>query len=138
MATDESTIRARSRDYSDVDFGFRANPVTGDVSIKRGTEAIKQSVRNILLTNKGERPFDPEFGSNIRSQLFENFDPITETLLAEEIRTALRTYEPRVRVLDVVVDGAPDRNAMSVTLNYEIQSPEQTADSLTFSVERLR
>lgn len=138
MAVEESTILARSKDYADIDFGFRANPVTGDVSLKKGTEAIKQSVRNILLTNKGERPFDPEFGSNIRSQLFENFDPITEALLTEEIRTALRNYEPRVRVLDVTVDGRPDSNQMNVTLNYEIQSPEQVADSLTFSVERLR
>lgn len=138
MVGQESTIRARSRDYTDIDFGFRANPVTGDVSLKRGTEAIKQSVRNILLTNKGERPFDPEFGSNIRSQLFENFDPITEALLSDEIRTALRNYEPRVRVLDVRVDGRPDSNRVDVTLNYEIQSPDQIADSLTFSVERLR
>jgi len=63
MATQD--IIARERTYTDVDFAFRANPITGDVSLKREIQAVKQSVLNILLTNRGERPFDPEFGSDI-------------------------------------------------------------------------
>lgn len=138
MSTTNSTITARSKDFADVDIGFRANPVTGDLSLKKGAEAIKQSVRNILLTNRGERPFDPSFGSNIKSQLFENFDPIVETLIREEITSSLSSYEPRVNISNVRVSASADQNSMNITIDFEIQSPERTADSLTFSVERLR
>jgi phage baseplate assembly protein W len=133
-----STIVAREQSYSDFDLMFRANPVTGDVALKKNEQAVKQSVLNILLTNRGERPFDPNFGSNVRGQLFENFDPIVETILEEQIRTALRNYEPRVNLLGVVVDGSPDRNAMDVRVEFEIISPERVTTSVDFSVERLR
>lgn len=133
-----STIVAREQSYSDFDLMFRANPVTGDVALKKNEQAVKQSVLNILLTNRGERPFDPNFGSDITSQLFENFDPIIETILEEQIRTALRNYEPRVNLLGVVVDGSPDRNAMNVRVEFEIISPERVTTSVDFSVERLR
>jgi len=133
-----STIVAREQSYSDFDLAFRANPVTGDVALKKNEQAVKQSVLNILLTNRGERPFDPNFGSDITSQLFENFDPIVETILEEQIRTALRNYEPRVNLLGVVVDGSPDRNAINVRVEFEIISPEGVTTSVDFSVERLR
>ena len=136
MATQD--IIARERTYTDIDFAFRANPITGDVSLKKEVQAVKQSVLNILLTNRGERPFDPEFGSDIRKQLFENFDPITEQLLSDQIRSALRNYEPRVRVLNINIDGKPNRNSIDVSLEIEIQSPEQTVTSVDFSIERLR
>jgi phage baseplate assembly protein W len=131
-------IVAREQAYTDFDLAFRANPVTGDVALKKNEQAIKQSVLNILLTNRGERPFDPNFGSNITSQLFENFDPIVEAVLDEQIRTALGNYEPRVRVIRVNVDGSPDRNSMTVTVEIEILSPEPVITSVNFSVERLR
>ena len=136
MATQD--IIARERTYTDIDFAFRANPITGDVSLKKEVQAVKQSVLNILLTNRGERPFDPEFGSDIRKQLFENFDPITERLLSDQIRSALRNYEPRVRVLNINIDGKPNRNSIDISLEIEIQSPEQTVTSVDFSIERLR
>lgn len=136
MATED--IIARERTYTDVDFAFRANPITGDVALKREIQAVKQSVLNILLTNRGDRPFDPDFGSDIRKQLFENFDPITEQLLKDQIRGALRNYEPRVRVLNVIVNARPDKNYLDVSLEVEIQSPEQTVITVDFSIERLR
>ena len=136
MATQD--IVARERTYTDLDFAFRANPITGDIALKREVQSVKQSVLNILLTNRGERPFDPEFGSDIRKQLFENFDPITEQLLSDQIRSALRNYEPRVRVLNIDIDGQPDRNSLDISVEVEIQSPERTVTSVDFSVERLR
>lgn len=131
-------IIARERTYTDVDFAFRANPITGDVALKREIQAVKQSVLNILFTNRGERPFDPEFGSDIRKQLFENFDPITEQILSDQIRTALRNYEPRVRVLNIDISSRPDNNYIDVSLEVEIQSPDQTVITVDFSIERLR
>jgi len=133
----EETI-ARERRYADIDFGFRPNPNTGDVALKRDEEAVKQSVINILSTNRGERPFDPDFGSNIRNQLFENLDPIVKQLIDDDIRAALRNYEPRVRVTNVDVSDRPDFNTVDVSVEFEIQSPEQTVTAVQFSVERLR
>ena len=139
MATPlDQTIVAREQAYSDFDFSFRANPVTGGLGIKRDVEAVKQAILNILLTSPGERPFDPLFGCDIRSQLFENFDPIIEAILDEQIRTSLRNYEPRVEVLGVTVDGQPDRNKVDITVEVEIQSPEVVATSVNVTVERLR
>ena len=137
MAVTEPIV-ARERSYTDIDFGFRANPVTGDIALKRDEQAVKQSVVNILSTNRGERPFDPDFGANIRNQLFENFDPIVGQLIDDDIRSALRNYEPRVRVLNVGVDARPDRNSIDISVEFEIQSPEQTVTTVNFSVERLR
>jgi len=131
-------IVAREQAYTDFDLAFRANPVTGDVALKKNEQAVKQSVLNILLTKRGERPFDPNFGSNITSQLFENFDPIVKQLIDDDIRSALRNYEPRVRVLNVDVDARPDQNSIDISVEFEIQSPEQTVTTVNFSVERLR
>ena len=84
-----SKIRARSNLYTDFDFNFIANPNNGDVSKKVDTEAVKQSVRNLILTNRGERPFQPFLGSNVRGLLFELGDPFTALELQKEITSEL-------------------------------------------------
>ena len=137
MAT-ELSARARDKIYSDVDFGFRKSPVTDDVSIKRDDEAIKQSVLNILSTNRGERPFMPDFGGNIRAYLFENVDSVTASLIEEEIKLSLTNYEPRVRVLSVDVEDLLDQNAINIRLEIEILSPTSSFTTVEFIVERLR
>lgn len=132
------SIRAREKTYTDLDFTFRRNPVTDAVSVKRDIEAVKQSIVNILSTNRGERPFIPDFGANIRSYLFENFDGVTASLVKEQVRVALANYEPRVRILDLTVEGLPDRNAMRIGLEFEILSPIAETGTVEFVVERLR
>ena len=134
----ELGIRAREKTYSDLDFAFKRNPVTDAISIKRDTEAVKQSIVNILSTNRGERPFLPDFGANIQSYLFENFDGITASLVEEQIRVAIANYEPRVRILDIQITAVPDRNAMRIFMEFEILSPQSEVTSVEFVVERLR
>lgn len=129
---------ARTNDYSDFDLAFRSNAVTSDLTLKKGAESVKQSVLNILLTNAGERPFMPIFGGNVRSFLFENFDGVTEDIIEENIRTALRNYEPRVRVLECIVDANEDENRLNVRIEIEILSPTQETTSVEFTVERQR
>jgi len=131
-------ILARSQDYSDFDLGFSKNVVTNDLAKKRSAESVKQSVLNILLTSQGERPFMPAFGGNVRAYLFEHFDSVTEEVVAEQIRSALRNYEPRVRILEVVVSADPDRNALDVRLEIEILTPTQQTTTVEFTVERQR
>ena len=135
-------IRARDKVYSDIDFAFRPVQMQddrpGDVALKRDVEAVKQSVLNILRTNRGERPFQPSFGSNIRAYLFENIDEVTKTLIQEEVVFALRNFEPRVVVLSIDVDSPLDSNAVNIRLDLEIVSPIATTTTLEFTVERLR
>lgn len=132
------SIIARQNSYSDVDFSFRVIPSSGNLALKRDEEAIKQSVVNILSTNKGERPFLPYFGADIRSYLFENFDSVSATLVEEQIVSALTNYEPRVRVTNVNITPRPDNNALRISLEFDIISPREVSTSVNFVVERLR
>jgi phage baseplate assembly protein W len=131
-------IQSRQNVYSDLDFRLRINPNTGDIVVKRDAEAIKQSVINILLTNRGERPFKPDFGGDLRSYLFENFDAVTRTAIQSRIVNTLRNYEPRVEVLSVDVEDLSYRNALKISMEVRIKSPEEIITTVEFTVERLR
>jgi phage baseplate assembly protein W len=121
-----------------VDFRFIINPNTGDFALKKDAEAVKQSVLNILLTGQGERPFNPTFGGNLRAYLFENFDAVTKSAMETVIVNSLRNHEPRVKVDKVNISDMSYRNALKISLEITILSPEQTADVVEFVVERLR
>jgi phage baseplate assembly protein W len=138
MATIDSNIRARTKPYSDFDFPFKKHPVTKDVPIKRDVEAVKQSVRNILLTRRGEKFFDPDFGGSLTEFLFELFDPIVEAEMEERIINTLRNYEPRVKVLSVDITDLSHRNALNLKLEVQILSPENITTDIEFIIERLR
>ena len=113
-------------------------PGSGDVNVKTDLAAIRQSVINIIMTSKGERPFDPQFGSNVKSYLFEHFDSITETIMMSEIKDSLKNYEPRVTVLAVVIEDLSYRNALSINIQLQVKSPEGETAEIEFIVERLR
>jgi len=135
---EQSTIRARQSVYSDLDFRFILNPNTGDIALKRDSESVKQSIMNILLTGRGERPFNPEFGGNLRAYLFENFDVVTQAAMENVIVNSLRNYEPRVRVDNVVISDLSYRNALNISIDFTILSPEERQDVVEFVVERIR
>lgn len=138
MTEETSVIRARQAIYSDLDFRFILNPNTGDLALKKDAESVKQSIMNILLTSRGERPFNPNFGGNLRAYLFENFDAITQAAMENVIVNSLRNYEPRVRVDNVVIDDLSYRNALNVSIDFTILSPEERQDVVAFVVERIR
>ena len=105
--------------YADIDFRFKPHPVTGDVTIKYDTDAIRRAVRNIVLTNFYERPFKPNFGANLRGLLFELADDITKYEIRKQINEAIQSFEPRVRVQNIYLNQ--DRgNRMYVNLHYGI------------------
>ena len=117
---DISAIRARQNVYSDLDFRFIANPNTQDLALKYDVESVKQSVINILLTNAGERPFNPKFGGGLNGYLFDNFDGITAAAMENTIVNTLRNWEPRVRVDKVDITDLSHRNALRVSLEITI------------------
>lgn len=134
----KESIRSRQNAYTDLDFRFIINPNTGDFALKKDVAAVKQSVMNILLTGRGERPFQPEFGGNLRAYLFENFDNVTAAAMRNAIVNSLRNYEPRVRVNNVTIGDMSYRNALNVTIEFTILSPEEATSVVEFVVERLR
>ena len=128
---------AREETYKDLDFTFKQNPNTNDVGIKKDNAAVIQSCLNILRTNHGERPFNYNFGANLRSYLFENITRITAASMATSINTALKNYEPRIEVLNTNIQARPDSNEVFITVTGRVKSTNEIIDIAT-TIERLR
>jgi len=132
-----SRIRARESLYSDFDLNFIANPNNGDVTIKKDIEAIKQSVKNLILTNKHERPFQPRLGSRVSGLLFELSDVWTTLAIQTEIEFTINNYEPRVELTDVLVTDEFDKNRLRVVIQFRIVSIGQQ-EQVDFYLERIK
>jgi len=124
--------------FKDLNITFKPHPVTGDLIIKKDDAAIKQSVVNLLLTSKGERPFQPNLGSDIRNLLFEPLDAATAGQISRNIRDVLLNYEPRIRILDIEVLANYEQNGFDVGLEFEIIGREDFPVALEFFLERTR
>lgn len=127
----------REPDYKDLDLDFFANPTTGDVFKKEGDEAIKRSVRNLIMTNFYDRSFQPYIGSNVRKLLFEPINPMTIVLLQTAIKEVINNFEPRVRLIEIKVSADMDNNGFNVRLQYIILNKSQPVDTTIF-LERIR
>ena len=128
---------ARQETYRDLDFSFKQNPNTNDVGIKKNNAAVIQSCLNILRTNHGERPFDYNFGANLRAYLFENMTNVTAANMATNIQVALKNYEPRIEVLNINVKAQAAENDVFITVTGRVKSTNQIIDIAT-TLERLR
>ena len=128
---------ARQATYKDLDFSFKQNPNTNDVGIKKNNAAVIQSCLNILRTNHGERPFDYNFGANLRAYLFENMTNITAANMATNIQVALKNYEPRIEVLNINVKAQASENDVFITVTGRVVSTNEVIDIAT-TIERLR
>ena len=124
-----------SRVFKDINLSFKRHPVTNDVVAIRNEDAIKRSVKNIIFTILGEKPFDPFFGSVINESLFDLNTNLSEIRITDEIKSSLLNYEPRIDNIEVTVQVAPDRNEMNCTVQYDIvglPAPTQEVDVLLF------
>lgn len=128
---------SRKLDYSDLDLDFLSNPTTGAIIKKTGPEAIKRSVRNLILTNYYDRPFRHYIGSNVNKLLFENNTRLTSTYLKDAIVEVIENFEPRVRLVDVTVLDDSDRNGYNISLSYIILNRELPVVTSLF-LERIR
>lgn len=130
-----SIIRSsRTKVYKDIDLTFTAKP-NGEIYKKQDAAAVKQAVKNLLLTNFGEKPFNPNFGANLRYLLFELADPDTETDIESRVFAAIERYEPRARVLNIRANSQPDRNEVEVTVTFKVVS---TSEEVTFTTTLAR
>jgi hypothetical protein len=123
--------------YSDFNTSLATHPVKKDLSLKTDVNAVIQSIKNLLLTNKGERLFQPNVGTNIRQLLFENFTPQTTTLLKQFIAETIDNHEPRAGLLDVTVTPDDDNNTLLVSLIVEVIN-NQDPVTLNLVLERIR
>ena len=136
-ATVTNNSKRSNRIYKDLNMSFTKNPATKDVARLFDVQAIKRAVKNIILTNKYERHFNPDFGCNLRGFLFEN---ITETLLViikDRVAMAIEKYEPRVSVEDVVVKNDIDKNGINIQVSFLINGGEAPVTVSTF-LQRVR
>jgi len=130
----------RKNVYKDLDFNFSKLALTNDVGSKTDTNAIKQSVVNLVMTNFGERPFHPEIGSDVNSLLFEPSGVLTYSVIEDTIRTVLENFEPRIEVTSIRVDDTPnniDNNKIFVRITY-VFLEKNINDSFDVVLERLR
>jgi|TARA_A100001388_G_scaffold101494_1_gene73981 phage baseplate assembly protein W len=136
-ASTTNKSKRSNRIYADLNLSFTKNPATKDVARLFDVQAIKRSVKNIILTNKYERPFNSDFGCNLRGFLFEN---VTEPLLVvikDRVSMAIEKYEPRVSVEDVVVESDDGSNGIRIMVSFKINGVEQPVTVSTF-LQRVR
>ena len=134
MAT---TISSTSRQYKDLDLNFLIHPVRKDINKHKDEMAVINSIKNLMMTNHYERPFQPDLGSNVRRLLFENLDKITAISMEREIRQVVENYEPRaqIKTLDILPDM--DNNGFSVRMEFYIMNMTDPV-TINFFLERVR
>ena len=124
-----------SRAFKDINLSFKRHPVTNDVVTISNEDAIKRSVKNIVFTILGEKPFDLFFGSVINESLFDLNTNLSEIRISDEIKSSLLNYEPRIDNVTVYVTVSADSNEMNCTVQYDIvgiPAPTQEVDVLLF------
>lgn len=125
-----------TRSHSDVDLTFTPKS-TGDIYKKTDAAAVKQSVKNILLTNRTEKPFDPYFGASLNNFLFNLSTEFDEFGIEEAVTMAINNYEPRARVLGVTANLQPDNNSVSVNVRFQVVTTGEI-ETTVVSLTRLR
>jgi phage baseplate assembly protein W len=126
-----------TRNFSDLDLNFTAHPVTKDIVLRYDENAIKTSLKNLILTSNFERPFHSEIGSPIKRLLFEPATPMLAIVMKRAIVDTVNNFEPRVELLNVDVYVAEDSNAIRVTIEFKIRNTERPL-SLDIVLERTR
>ncbi len=133
MATNIDSVR----NFRDLDLNFAIHPITKDVNIYKAEYAVINSVKNLILTNHFEKPFQPEVGSNIRRLLFENVDSIMAAQIEREIEETITNFEPRVQISSVIAVHAPEENGYKIRLEFfVINNPDPI--TINFFLERIR
>ena len=132
------TPRTRSTEFfSDFTREFDSIPGRTDLARLINENAVKESIFNLIMTDRGERLFQPNIGCDIRGSLFENIDPNTMLILKENIKSTINTYEPRCNLRDVEISGNIDTNELKVKIVFSVINTSTTS-SLTIDLKRAR
>ena len=126
-----------ARLYKDIDMAFTKNALSGDINKKLDVNAVKQSIKNLLLTKPYERPFHPELGSTLYGMLFEQMRPGMEMSLARTVEQQILNFEPRVDILNIEVSPDYDNNSYEFSIRFLVKGINEPQD-LSLSLTRLR
>jgi len=123
--------------FSDLDLAFIPHPVTGNPTRKTDRDAVRQSVKSLILTDYYERPFKSDIGCSIRYYLFENWSPIIKQQMERAVKEVIKNYEPRANVVEVLVEDRTDLNALTVSVAFTIRN-DPSPIVLDVILERVR
>ena len=127
-----------SQGFKDISMSFQTNPLTKDLIAMKNENAIARSVKNIVVTNPGEKFFNPRFGSRITDSLFENADDLTAIEIQTQIEESINRYEPRVNLKSVDANANIDGNAFDVVIIYDIIGDDIPTQQLEFVLQPTR
>lgn len=131
-------VQRVSQGFKDISASFKINPLNLDLIALRNENAIARSIRNLIFTIPGEKPFQPNIGCNVTNLLFENLDRLTASSIESEIRNTVNNFEPRVRLTAVIVNPNFDDNLFEVTLKYDIVGIDLPRQQLLFALQPTR
>ena len=132
-AQSQNDISRNVRQYRDLDLFFARKQGSDDVNIITDVEAVKRSIRNLVLLNYYEKPFYPDIGSNVRDILFENMSPLTSVVLARAVEEVIENFEPRARLISVRAFPDLDRNEYELTIEFfVVNTPTELVDMTVF------
>tara|TARA_B100002019_G_scaffold175744_1_gene151882 strand:+ start:67 stop:468 length:402 start_codon:yes stop_codon:yes gene_type:complete len=127
-----------SRGFKDVSMTFQRNPLNGDILGLKNENAISRSIRNIVFTIPGEKFFNESFGSDINQSLFMNIDEISAVIIKDQISSSISKFEPRVNLVEVVINPNFDNNSFDATIIYEIIGADIPPQELQFVLQQTR
>lgn len=127
-----------SKEFKDISMTFQSNPLNRDLIGIKNETAIARSVKNLVLTSRGEKFFNSNFGTGVSKLLFENLDEMTASIIRDEISSILSTYEPRIEVTDIVVKPNYDENEFATTIQYKIVGIDVLPQQLSFALQPAR
>ena len=137
-AQGQNDIERNVRQYTDLDLFFGRKATSKDISKVTDVQAVKRSIRNLVLTNHYEKPFHPEIGSGVRGILFEPMTPLTAHILTRKIEDVIENFEPRARLISVRAQPNLDRNEYECTIEFYVANAPTELVDLTVFLERLR
>ncbi len=127
-----------SKTFKDISLSFQVNPLNYDLIAIKNETSIARSIRNLVLTQPGERFFNQNIGSRVNQSLFENIDSISASILKDEIENTIRNYEPRVDLIDIEINPNYDNNEFNVTIKYYIVGVDVLPQQLSFALQPTR
>lgn len=131
-------VQGVSQGFKDISASFQINPLNNDLIAIKNVSAISRSVRNLVLTQKGEKPFQPNLGSGVYALLFENMDSQIASVIRDEIMLVIKNYEPRVILTEVIVEPNFETGSMDASIKYEIVGIDVPVQELSLALESTR
>jgi len=127
-----------SKGFKDLSMTFQVNPINYDLIALKNETAIARSIRNLVFTYPGERFFNENLGSKVSRSLFENIDDISASIIKDEIKNTIESYEPRVKLISVEVIPNYENNEFGVIINYRITGIDVLPQQLSFALQPIR